>query len=126
MSQSYFSHLFKDEMKLSFTDYVNRVRMRRACQLLQNPRLKINEVAAHVGIENFNYFSVLFKKTEGEGFARYLIRVRIEQAKIFLRENNLPVTEICRKVGYNDLKHFTQTFEKITGVKPSTYRKLYG
>ena len=65
MSQSYFSHLFKDEMKLSFTDYVNRVRMRRACQLLQNPRLKINEVAAHVGIENFNYFSVLFKKVTG-------------------------------------------------------------
>ena len=65
MSQSYFSHIFKDEMKISFIDYVNRMRMQRACQLLKNPRLKINEVAARVGIENFNYFSVLFKKVIG-------------------------------------------------------------
>ena len=64
--------------------------------------------------------------TEGEGFAKYLINIRMEQAKLLLRETNLPVTEICRKVGYNDLKHFTHTFEKAAGVKPSTYRKLYG
>ena len=61
-----------------------------------------------------------------EGFAKYLINVRMEQAKLLLRESNLPVTEICRKVGYNDPKHFTHTFEKAAGVKPSTYRKLYG
>jgi len=50
----------------------------------------------------------------------------MEQAKLLLRESNLPVTEICRRVGYNDPKHFTHTFEKAAGVKPSTYRKLYG
>jgi two-component system response regulator YesN len=65
MSQSYFSHIFKDEMKISFTAYVNRMRIQKACQLLKNPRLKINEIALAVGIENFNYFSVLFKKTTG-------------------------------------------------------------
>lgn len=107
----------------------DRVRpIRKAKEYIQNhygEPITLEEVSSEVGLSP-TYFSVLFKKTEGEGFARYLIRVRIEQAKIFLRENNLPVTEICRKVGYNDLKHFTQTFEKITGVKPSTYRKLYG
>ena len=72
------------------------------------------------------YFSALFKKEEGEGFARYLIGVRMEQAKLLLRETNSPVAEICKKVGYNDLKHFTRTFEKTAGVKPATYRKLYG
>lgn len=83
------------------------------------------EVSSIVGLSPA-YFSVLFKKTEGEGFAKYLINVRMEKAKILLRESNIPVAEICRKVGYNDLKHFTHTFEKATGVKPATYRKLYG
>lgn len=59
-------------------------------------------------------------------FAKYLINVRIEQAKILLRETNLSVAEICKRVGYNDLKHFVTTFEKAAGVKPGTYRKLYG
>lgn len=87
--------------------------------------ITLEGVSSEVGLSSA-YFSVLFKKTEGEGFAKYLINVRMEQAKILLRESNIPVSEICRRVGYNDLKHFTHTFEKAMGVKPATYRKLYG
>ncbi len=87
--------------------------------------ITLEEVSRVVGLSTA-YFSALFKKTEGEGFAKYLINVRMEQAKLLLRESNQPVAEICRKVGYNDLKHFTHTFEKAAGVKPATYRKLYG
>lgn len=102
--------------------------VRRAKQYIQshfNEPITLEEVSDAVGLSPA-YFSTLFKKTEGEGFAKYLIQVRMEQAKILLRESNLPAAEICRRVGYNDLKHFTHTFEKTTGVKPSTYRKLYG
>lgn len=102
--------------------------VRKAKQYIQNrfsEQITLEEVSDAVGLSPA-YFSTLFKKTEGEGFAKYLIHVRMEQAKILLRETNFPASEICRKVGYNDLKHFTHTFEKTTGVKPSTYRKLYG
>lgn len=102
--------------------------IRRAKQYIQahySEPITLEEVSSTVGLSTA-YFSVLFKKTEGEGFAKYLINVRMEQAKILLRESNMPVAEVCRRVGYNDLKHFTHTFEKATGVKPATYRKLYG
>lgn len=102
--------------------------VRRAKQYIQNhfsEQITLEEVSDVVGLSPA-YFSTLFKKTEGEGFARYLIRVRMEQAKILLRESNLSAAEVCRRVGYNDLKHFTHTFEKAAGVKPATYRKLYG
>lgn len=102
--------------------------VRIAKQYIQNhysEQISLEDVSSEVGL-SVPYFSALFKKTEGEGFAKYLINVRMEQAKIFLRESSLSVTEICRKVGYNDVKHFTHTFEKAAGVKPSTYRKLYG
>ena len=102
--------------------------VRKAKEYIQNhfsDPLTLEEVSEMVGLSTA-YFSVLFKKTEGEGFAKYLINVRMEQAKLLLRESNLPVTEICKRVGYNDPKHFTHTFEKAAGVKPSTYRKLYG
>jgi len=102
--------------------------IRLAKQYIQNhfgEQITMEEVCNNVGL-SVAYFSVLFKKTEGEGFAKYLINIRVEEAKRMLRESNESVAEICRKVGYNDLKHFTHTFEKVTGVKPATYRKLYG
>lgn len=102
--------------------------VRKAKQYIQNhysEPITLEEVSEIVGLSSA-YFSVLFKKTEGEGFAKYLINVRMEQAKILLRESNISVADICRQVGYNDLKHFTHTFEKAVGVRPATYRKLYG
>lgn len=102
--------------------------IRQAKQYIQqhfSEQITLEEVSGVVGL-NAAYFSVLFKKSEGEGFAKYLINLRIEEAKRLLRESNDSVAEICRKVGYNDLKHFTHTFEKTTGIKPATYRKLYG
>lgn len=102
--------------------------IRNAKEYIQNhysEPITLEEVSSAVGLSTA-YFSTLFKKTEGDGFAKYLIQVRMEQAKSLLRETNMPVAEICRKVGYNDLKHFTHTFEKTVGLKPATYRKLYG
>lgn len=102
--------------------------IRQSKQYIQshyNEQITLEEVSSAVGL-SAGYFSALFKKETGEGFAKYLINVRIEQAKILLRETNLSVAEICKRVGYNDLKHFVTTFEKAAGVKPGTYRKLYG
>ncbi len=102
--------------------------IRQSKQYIQNhyhEQITLEEVSSEVGL-SAGYFSALFKKETGEGFAKYLINVRIEQAKILLRETNLSVSEICKSVGYNDLKHFASTFEKAAGVKPGTYRKLYG
>ncbi len=102
--------------------------IRQSKQYIQNhyhEQITLEEVSNEVGL-SAGYFSVLFKKETGEGFAKFLISVRIEQAKILLRETNLSISEICKKVGYNDQKHFVSTFEKASGVKPGTYRKLYG
>lgn len=66
LSESYFSHIFKREMNMSFVDWLNRERIERAILLLQNSDKRINEVAALVGIDNANYFSILFKKLTGK------------------------------------------------------------
>lgn len=65
MSESYFSSVFKKEVGISFVDYINQVRIRRAKVLLRQKHVKIYEICQEVGIENPNYFSLLFKKIEG-------------------------------------------------------------
>ena len=72
------------------------------------------------------YFSSFFKKKTGIGFAKYLMNVRVDAAKVLLKEGNRPISEISVTVGYNDPRSFNRVFEQVTGVKPATYRKLYG
>lgn len=76
MSESYFSHMFKKEMGLSFVDYVNRQRVRKAERLLTNTNLRISEISAAVGVDNANYFSVLFRKINGLSPQEYRLRKR--------------------------------------------------
>lgn len=102
--------------------------VRQACDYIRQhygEQISLEEVSAHVGLTPA-YLSALFKKETEEGFAHYLMGVRIDAARELLRSTNDSVADICRQVGYNDIRHFTRIFEKAVGVKPGTYRKLYG
>jgi len=65
MSEKYFSYVFKKETGENFTDYVNRVRIEKAKELIKNQNMVIFEVANKVGYENDKYFIKLFRKTVG-------------------------------------------------------------
>lgn len=65
MSESRFSHVFKEETGISFVEYVNQVRMDKAETLLKTTDLKINEIGEQIGISNANYFSAQFKRRAG-------------------------------------------------------------
>lgn len=65
MSESRFSHVFKEETGSTFVEFVNTARMVRAKELLQNTDLRINEIAERIGILNPNYFSAQYKKKMG-------------------------------------------------------------
>ncbi|MFD0681733.1 MULTISPECIES: response regulator transcription factor [unclassified Paenibacillus] len=62
MSDSYFSRCFKDELGLSFIDYVIKLRMERAKELLEAAESKTYEVAFTVGYTDYPHFSKSFKK----------------------------------------------------------------
>lgn len=62
VSESYLSHLFKQEMDYTFLEYLTSVRLRKACELLKEPSVRVNEVAQAVGYRDGRYFSHIFKK----------------------------------------------------------------
>lgn len=65
ISISYFRSIFKNITGLSPVDYLNRVRIVKALELLQTSKDSISEIAEKVGIYDQNYFSRLFKKIIG-------------------------------------------------------------
>lgn len=62
----YLGHLFKKETNELFTNYLNRIRIENAKQLLEtSPDMKTAEIAEKVGYANPNYFYSTFKKMIG-------------------------------------------------------------
>lgn len=64
------SKAFKQVSGINFIDYLTRVRMDAAKQLLRETTMKINDVAAAVGYQH-SYFNRIFKKQEGVTPSQY-------------------------------------------------------
>jgi len=71
ISPTYLSRLLKQEIGVSFIDYLTHVRVQKAIQLMSDPALKLYEVAERVGYSNQHYFSTVFKKVIGLSPAEY-------------------------------------------------------
>jgi len=64
-SANHFGFLFKEQVGISFNDYVVSLRMDKARELLQLNGLKVYEIADLVGYRSLTYFSRVFKETFG-------------------------------------------------------------
>ncbi|MDF2922804.1 MAG: hypothetical protein K0R57_1718 [Paenibacillaceae bacterium] len=65
LSQTYVSLLFRQETGETIYEYLMKVRIEKAKELLRDPRTKFYEVCNAVGYTDPSYFSKLFKKITG-------------------------------------------------------------
>ncbi|AEF81850.1 PocR ligand-binding domain-containing protein [Leadbettera azotonutricia] len=66
VSAFYLSHLFRNEMDTTFSDYVCRQRINKAKDFLKsNKFMRIQEIAEKTGFNDPNYFAKSFKKLVG-------------------------------------------------------------
>lgn len=65
-SRSYLSRVFHQETSYTIPEYINKIRMENAMELLRETALPLREIAASVGIHDSFYFSKLFKKYTGQ------------------------------------------------------------
>lgn len=65
ISPGYLSSLFKKQYSQNLVDYINEVKMERACELIREGRYRIYEISYRMGFENAYYFSRVFKRHIG-------------------------------------------------------------
>jgi two-component system response regulator YesN len=71
ISPGYLSRLLKRETGFSFVDYLTRVRINKAVQIMSDPAVKVYEVAQAVGYQSQHYFSRAFKRVFGRPPVEY-------------------------------------------------------
>lgn len=64
-STRHFCKVFKQATGLTFTDYLARIRVEKAKNLLQNPHLRVSEIAFETGFDSISQFNRSFKRITG-------------------------------------------------------------
>ena len=71
MSRTYFCKVFKEEVGSSYTDFLNKIRIEQAKQLLCKSNLHTREIADRTGFPDYRYFCRLFKQQTGKTCGEY-------------------------------------------------------
>lgn len=64
LSPNHFSAIFSKELGETFIEYLTRIRMEKAKELLRTTSKRSTEIAYEVGYKDAHYFGSLFKKTQ--------------------------------------------------------------
>lgn len=70
-SYSYLSAYFNQYAKEGFSEYLNKIRVQKACEYLEDSAHTIAEVSSAVGYSDHSYFCRVFKKMTGETPSSY-------------------------------------------------------
>lgn len=82
ISTFYFCKLFKKAIGLNFTEYVSRIRIERAKDLLLNPNLRISEIAFEIGFQSLTHFNRVFGKMVGRCPTEYRSKLSVPQPAV--------------------------------------------
>lgn len=76
LSREYISRKFKQVYHVTLTEYVTEIRIEKSKELLENPHLKIYDIAKEVGYKDEKYYSKVFKKINGQTPNQYRQYIR--------------------------------------------------
>ncbi|MEC0093333.1 response regulator transcription factor [Paenibacillus macquariensis] len=68
---SYLSSYFSAHMNEGFSEYLNRIRIEKAMELLNDDSITISEISGRVGYSDHSYFCKVFKKFTGDSPSSY-------------------------------------------------------
>lgn len=71
ISKFYLCRIFNKSLGLPLITYLNTIKIRSACELMQSQRLTITEVATRCGFNSSSYFCKVFKGIKGVSPAAY-------------------------------------------------------
>lgn len=75
-SETFLNKKFKEATGITFNEYVNRYRIQKALELLQQGNMSLNDVAYRCGFGDYKYFGLVFRKYVGHSPKEYLKAIR--------------------------------------------------
>ena len=71
VNKAHLSHVFKQNLGLSFTEYVSGLKMEMLCQMMISSDKQLNEIAEMLGYDDYKYMARIFKSIYGMAPSEY-------------------------------------------------------
>lgn len=78
-STSFLSRIFKETTGTTINDHLIHLRIKRACELLRQPKYSLEDICREIGYANVSYFSKLFKSRMGSTPGQYRLLQSVDQ-----------------------------------------------
>lgn len=78
-NKKYISTLFKKHFQMGLSEYINTLRINKACSRVEEGQRSVGELAAEVGFHDALYFSKVFKKKTGLSPKEYMLALDREK-----------------------------------------------
>ena len=89
-------------------------------------KLSLSKISADLGIGRTKLCLLAKNLSDGKNLSYLIAQKRMAAAKRLLLQENYSISEVAEQVGINDYNYFTKVFRSVTGVTPSTFRKMQG
>jgi AraC family transcriptional regulator len=89
-----------------------------------NRRRAVSALAYELGIHRVQLHRA-FRRAYGESPRRDALNARLAVAAKMLTTSKASIAAVAAECGYFDQSHFCRQFRRLTGVAPSTYRKVF-
>ncbi|MES2544251.1 MAG: helix-turn-helix domain-containing protein [Bacteroidota bacterium] len=73
---------------------------------------------------SYGYIANIFSEYTFTSIENFIIIQKIERAKKLILEEELTLTEISYELNYSSLAHLSNQFKKVTGLTPSTFKRI--
>ena len=131
-------NIVKHEVML-FLSIAERASVRKSICVRKNPltekimdfmeqnfaqNLPVSEIAKTFSL-SASRISHIFKQETGLSLKNYILQRRIVEAKKLLSEDaGMKVSAVSIRTGFNDFTLFNRSFKNITGMTPTSYRRI--
>lgn len=73
---------------------------------------------------SYGYIAKLFCEVTYTSIENFIIIQRVERVKQLIIDDDLTLTQIAGKVSYSSVAHLSGQFKKVTGITPSSFRRI--
>jgi AraC-like DNA-binding protein len=113
-----------DDHKSILVDMIKNVIIEMIHYSDEIPKVNYSDFISEKLGYDYTYLSNSFSEVKGITIQHFIINHKIEKAKELILYDELNLSEIAYRLHYSSVAHLSNQFKKITGLSPTSYKKI--